>query len=119
MVIEDLTLEGVGQEARPLPASRLYADQERHLKPLPVAVDIVETRLPQPFELRFDVERAVGRVLILKRLVDRREERDVQSVSRRRHVLEVREHPTRLKHLEDLLVELALSLVLQVMDRHR
>ena len=63
MVIEDLDARQCrpGKLGRCRPA-RLDADQERHLKPLPVAVDIVEAGLPQPYELGFDVERAVGRV---------------------------------------------------------
>ena len=75
------------------PGGRLDADEQRHLEPLPVAVDVVEADLAQPGELRLHVEQAVGRVLVLERLADRREEREVQAAGRRRDVLEVREDP--------------------------
>jgi len=58
-------------------------------------------------------------VLVLERLADRREEREVQAMGRRRHVLEVREHPTRFEQTEDLAIQRALSLVLQMVDGHR
>src|SRR6266542_2243173 len=37
----------------------LDGDEERHLEPLPVAVDVVETPVAQPSELALDVEQAV------------------------------------------------------------
>src|SRR5215212_4658809 len=58
-------------------SGRLHADEKGHLEPLPVAVDVVEAELAQPPELGLDGEQAVGRVLVLERLADRREERQV------------------------------------------
>ena len=98
---------------------RFDADEERHLQPLPVAVDVVETELAQPAELGLDVEQAVRGVLVLDRLVDRREERQVQALGRRGDVLEVGEDPAGLEQLEDLAIERALALVLEVVDRER
>jgi len=37
----------------------LDGDEERHLEPLPVAVDVVEAELAQPRQLALDVEQAV------------------------------------------------------------
>ena len=58
-------------------SGRLNADEKGHLEPLPVAIDVVETQLAQPPELGFNVEQAVGRILVLERLADRREERQM------------------------------------------
>jgi hypothetical protein len=59
---------------------RLDADEKRHLEPLPVAVDVIETQCTQPYELALHVEQAVRRILILERLPDRREERQMQAM---------------------------------------
>lgn len=40
-------------------SDRLGTDQQRHLQPLPVAVDVVEADLAQPLKLRLDIERAI------------------------------------------------------------
>lgn len=53
------------------------------LDPLPVAVNVIEAELARPPELRLDSEQAVRRILILKRLADRCEERHMQAVGRR------------------------------------
>jgi len=55
---------------------------------------------------------------VLERLVDRREEHQVQAVSRRSDVLEVREHAAGLEQVEDLAVQRPLALVLEVVDGH-
>jgi hypothetical protein len=60
--------------------NRLHADEERHLEPLPVAVDVLETQLAQPTELGLDIQQAVGRVFVLERLPDRLEESEVQAL---------------------------------------
>ena len=67
-------------------------------------------RLAQPAQLRRDVEQA-AEDLVLERLVDRREELQVQAMGRRRHVLEVREHPAGREQVEDLAAQRALALV--------
>ena len=78
------TLRDGRQEDRPLPAlsrpcrprwmsrqprltklGRSDADEQRHLEPLPVAVDVLETERPQPLELALYVEQAVIRILVL------------------------------------------------------
>src|SRR5215207_4377690 len=78
------------------------ADQERHLQPLPVAVDVLEAAFTQPAELRLDVDGPVRGVLVLERLADRLEEGAVQARRRRGDVLEVGEDAARLEQLECL-----------------
>jgi glycerol dehydrogenase-like iron-containing ADH family enzyme len=87
-------------------------------EPLPVAVDVVETEFAQPPELALHGEQAVRGILILERLADRREERQVQAIGWRGHMFEVGEHPARFEQVEDLAVERALSLVLEMVDGH-
>jgi hypothetical protein len=53
----------------------LDADEEGHLEPLPVAVDVGEADRAQPVQLGVHVERPIGWVLVLDRLADRRKER--------------------------------------------
>ncbi len=55
----------------------LHADEEGHLEPLPVAVDVVEAELAQPPELGLHVEQAVGGVLFTALRADRRQEGQV------------------------------------------
>ena len=97
---------------------RLHADEKGYLKPLPVAVDVVKTQSAQPPELALDVDQAVGRIFVLERLADRCEERQVQSMRRRRHMLKVREHSAGFEQIEDLAIKRALPLVLQMVDGH-
>ncbi len=97
---------------------RLDAHEERHLEPLPVAVDVVETECAQPPELTLDVEQAVRQIFVLERLADRREERHVQAMGRRRDMFEVREHSAGFEQIDDLAVQRTLSLVLEMVDGH-
>jgi cytochrome P450 len=98
-------------------APRLDPDEQRHLQPLPIAVGVLETQLAQPLDLPPRVEQAVGGIGVLERLADRGEERRVQARSRRRHVLEVGEDPAGVEQIERLLVERALALMLEMVDR--
>jgi hypothetical protein len=97
----------------------LHADKKGHLEPLPVAVDVIETELPQPSELSLDVEQAVRPIFILERLLDRREEREMQAMGRRGHMLEVGEDSAGFEEIEDLAIERVLSLMLEVVDAKR
>ena len=75
-------------------------------------------QLAQPAELGLDVEQPVGGVLALERLLDRREEREVERArSARRRARGSRTTPPGTSSRERLAVELALALVLEVMDR--
>jgi hypothetical protein len=67
-------------------------DEQGHLEPLPVAVDVVEAGLAHPPELCRDVEQSIRWILVLEPLADRREECLVQAARRRCDVVEVGEH---------------------------
>ena len=94
----------------------LHAGENGYLTPFPKAVDIGKAELAQPAELRFDVEQPVRRVLVLERLADRFEEGQMQALGWRGDVLEIGEDTARLEQVEDLAIERALSLVLEVVD---
>ena len=115
----DPALRAAQPPAQRLLAGRLDSNEERHLEPLPVAIDVIEAEGAQPLKLGVHVERAVGRVLVLDWLFDRFKERQVQAVGRRCHVLEVREYAAGLEQVKDLAIERALAIVLEMMDRKR
>ena len=81
-----------------------------------MAIDIHEADLPEPAELRLDIEQPVGRVLLVRGEAQSAQEPLVQARRRRRDVLKVAENAARFEQAEDLLLELALALVLEVVD---
>jgi len=78
----------------PGPAIELDPDQQGHLEPLPVAVDIIEPDLAEPPKLRLDVDEAVRRILPVGWV-----------------------HAAGLQVGEDLRVQRPLPVVFEVMDR--
>src|SRR3954467_9122191 len=101
----------------PLRLGRLHPREERELAPLPVALDVHETDLAQPGQLRLDGDKLVRRVVLGRRLADRGEEGDVELRRGGVDVLEVQEAPARLEQLEHLPVQRPLALIDAVMDR--
>ena len=69
-----LTARSVGAWQRRVSDGWFDADEEGISSLLPVAVDVFEADLAQPPQLRLDVEQAVGGILVLERLANRREE---------------------------------------------
>jgi len=81
-----------------------------------VTINIGETDLSQPGQLRLDVEQLVRRVLILWRNLQGTQEGLVQAAGRRRYVFEVAEHTSRSQEVVYLAVQVSFSLVADVMN---
>jgi hypothetical protein len=97
---------------------RADTHEKSHFKALPVAIDVVKAVLTQPTELRLDIEQAVGGIFVLERLVDRRKNAMCRRWVARRHMLKVRKYPARFEQIEDLAIQRAFSLVLEMVDGH-
>ena len=59
---------------------RLHSDEQSHLEPLPVTVNVREPGIAEVPKLGLDVQQTVGRVLIFERLADRCVEGDVEAL---------------------------------------
>jgi len=94
----------------------LNSNEEGHLEPLPVAVDVLEADVAQPAKLGLHVGESVRGVLPVGRVAKRLVEAPVKARSRRGDVLEVGEDPSGLEQLEDFGVDRALTFVREVMD---
>jgi len=93
------------------------ADEQRHLQPLPIAIDVGEADIAQPAKLCLNVEQVVGRIFEVRGVAERLIEGAVQARSWRGDVFEVAEHAPGLEAVKGLRVDHAFACVGDVVDR--
>jgi hypothetical protein len=88
--------------------------QQRKPSPPPETIDLVQPGLPHPAELRFDRGDSILRVVL--RTADEIQELAMELGGRRRNDIEIGDYSMDRKLLGNLTEEVALSLVLEMMD---
>lgn len=94
----------------------LVAHQQRQFSPFPVAVDINETDLAQPPQLRLDIEKFVGRIFVLGSCAHFVNEPFMNRERRRRNVFEIAERTNWFQHGKDFAIQLLLAVIGAVMN---
>jgi len=88
------------------------SDQQRHLEPFPIAIDIAEADIAQPIKLCLDVEQMVGGILEIRRAAQSLIEGDVHARGWRCDMFEIAEPAPGHKPIEGVGIERALACVM-------